>query len=194
MAKKLSHCVVKDGEVQATGTKDNCQHYVKRLGGSVRKYCGPIGTKVQEKRAPINSPSAVGGIAKAGVELTEANIRRAKFEHLTSNGVSDPKPTVPKPEDGFFRKPSEGRTKLTQPKKKVPKLKTELWNGHRMVNFLRTEQIDADKTDWFITMNKPSRKLTREDQIVLFLAHSDTEYTVQINTNHKYLIIDELQP
>lgn len=114
---------------------------------------------------------------------------RKKYEHF-----SDGKRVDAPPKDGFYRNYSEGRITGVMPKKKIPKLKLEVWDQQSLSNFFRNNQIHADHTDgWFVTFNIPARKMTVEDQLELMLALSDTEYEIQINRQHKHLIIDTLK-
>lgn len=193
--KKFS--VVRDGEVVAVGTKAQADGYAKKLGGDVRKYCGPIGKKVKQKRPPINPVLPSGNkITKEGAVAAVAKdpANRKSYVHLSKDGTGKVVVTDKPPKDQFFKTPAEGRPKLAIPVRPKPvKMKDQLWNGHTMVNFFRVNQINAASTNWIVLFNTPHRKMTPEDQLELMLAHSDTEYLVQINEQKKYLIIDNLK-
>lgn len=194
MKKIPSSCVVKDGMVVAVGSKIQCDKYVERMGGTRRKYCGAIGTAVTEKRPPVNPMISLAGACEAVREQQKRNLRKSVV-HYSKDGNGNIKEVVPTPKDPLFRTPSEGRVSPVVKVRPVPKaMKHELWNGTAMQNFLRIHEIYADKTDWFITFNTPSRKMTAADQVILLMANTETEYEVRINRDKKYLIIEELEP
>lgn len=115
-----------------------------------------------------------------------------KYQHTRIDGNGKVTKIDAPPKDQFFRTRSEGRPKSVTPAKKDVKTKRELWNGHTMNNFFRDENIIAERTDWHVFINDPARKMTNDDQLVIMMKHSDTEWEVAISRRHKYLCIDEL--
>lgn len=111
---------------------------------------------------------------------------------FSTDGKGTTKEMPIKPKDGYFRTRSEGGI-ATFAKRRNIKLKSEVWTGQTLLNFFRQELITANTTTrWFIMLNDPARKLTNDDQICLMLAHSETEFMVQINLQDRHLVIENL--
>ncbi len=133
------------------------------------------------------------GFQEASVsDLIRVKREAKKYQHSKIDGAGNVTKIDAPPKDQFFRTRSEGRPKNVTPKKTEVKTKKELWNGNTMHNFFREENIIAERTDWHVFFNEPARKMTNDDQLVILMKHTDTEWEVAISRRHKYLCIEEL--
>jgi hypothetical protein len=96
-------------------------------------------------------------------------------------------------QDGFFRGRGARSQAPTKAKSKELKLKDECWSVLSIRNWFLKNEIHADKTDWFITFNKPNRKMTAADQLELMLQPDNVDHLVTVNYRRKHLIINTLE-
>lgn len=113
---------------------------------------------------------------------------QSKYFTRTAKGIEEvPEPPV----KGFYKE--RQLPKQLSPKKKTPKLKSEVWLAETLQVFFCIHQIIASKTSWFITFNNPPRKMTNEDQLQLSIKYPNIKFDVEINRLAKHLIINTLK-
>ena len=117
---------------------------------------------------------------------------RHEYENYSYAGDGIVRKVDAKPTDGFFKQ-AKLRHKHMTPRLKKVAYKTKIFPQSVLVNLFRAENISAkDLNGWHVYINEDNRKMTADDQVTIFLAHTSTEYTVHINNVLKYLIIDEV--
>lgn len=132
--------------------------------------------------------------AASSEDIKEANKPKTTAVHFTIDNKTGKEIPIHRPKDQFFRKQSEGRIKGVMPKMKKITLKQAYWTHKAMVGFFRNNDIIAGKENrgWFITMTKPGRVVTAEDQLSIMMDSDDKLWLVGVNPVHKHLVIDDL--